>query len=101
MFAGQITGVEGYIESASSGMVAGINMSRILAGLQPLAFPKTTAHGALCHYINDDTNKNFQPMNVNFGIFPELGVRIRNKAERYGKYAERALNDLDTFVKSF
>jgi methylenetetrahydrofolate--tRNA-(uracil-5-)-methyltransferase len=101
MFAGQITGVEGYIESASSGMVAGINMSRILSGLQPLAFPKTTAHGALCHYINDDTNKNFQPMNVNFGIFPELGVRIRNKAERYGKYAERALNDLDTFVKSF
>ena len=101
MFAGQITGVEGYIESASSGMVAGINMSRILTGLQPLAFPRTTAHGALCHYINDDTNKNFQPMNINFGIFPELGVRIKNKAERYGKYAERALNDLDTFVKSF
>ena len=100
MFAGQITGVEGYIESASSGMVAGINMSRIMKGLQPLAFPKTTAHGALCHYINDETNKNFQPMNVNFGIFPELGIRIKSKVERYGKYAERALNDLDVFVKS-
>lgn len=100
MFAGQITGVEGYIESASSGLVAGINMSRIIKGLQPLAFPKTTAHGALCHYINDETNKNFQPMNVNFGILPELGVRIKSKVERYGKYAERALSDLDVFVKS-
>lgn len=101
MFAGQITGVEGYIESASSGMVAGINMSRIMKGMEPLVFPKTTAHGALCHYINDDTNKNFQPMNVNFGIFPGLGIKIKNKAERYKMYAERALNDLDEFVKSF
>jgi methylenetetrahydrofolate--tRNA-(uracil-5-)-methyltransferase len=100
MFAGQITGVEGYIESASSGVVAGINMSRIIRNLEPLTFPKTTAHGALCHYINDETNKNFQPMNVNFGIFPELGIRIKNKIERYGKYAERALSDLDAFVKS-
>jgi methylenetetrahydrofolate--tRNA-(uracil-5-)-methyltransferase len=100
MFAGQITGVEGYIESASSGLVSGINMSRIIKGLEPLVFPKTTAHGALCHYINDETNKNFQPMNVNFGILPELGIRIKSKVERYGKYAERALNDLDIFVKS-
>lgn len=100
MFAGQITGVEGYIESASSGLVAGINMSRIFNNEQPMVFPKTTAHGALCHYINDNTNKNFQPMNVNFGIFPELGFRIRNKVERYSKYAERALNDLETFVKT-
>lgn len=100
MFAGQITGVEGYIESASSGLVAGINMSRIMKGLEPLVFPKTTAHGALCHYINDETNKNFQPMNVNFGILPALDVRIKSKVERYGKYAERALNDLAVFVKS-
>lgn len=100
MFAGQITGVEGYIESASSGLVAGINMSRMMKNLQPLTFPKTTAHGALCHYINDETNKNFQPMNINFGIFPELGKRIKSKVERYGIYAERALNDLDVFVKS-
>lgn len=99
MFAGQITGVEGYIESASSGMVAGINMARIMKGKEPLVFPKTTAHGALCHYINDDTSKNFQPMNVNFGIFPDLGLRIRNKAEKNRKYSERALNDLEAFIK--
>lgn len=95
MFAGQITGVEGYIESASSGMVAGINMSRLMNNQEPLIFPKTTAHGALCHYITDDTSKNFQPMNVNYGIFPELDKRIKNKAERNRKYAERALNDLE------
>ncbi|MDF2521874.1 MAG: methylenetetrahydrofolate--tRNA-((54)-C(5))-methyltransferase ((2)-oxidizing) TrmFO [Clostridia bacterium] len=100
MFAGQITGVEGYIESASSGLVAGINMSRIIKGMEPLVFPKTTAHGALCHYINDDTSKNFQPMNVNYGIFPQLGMRIRNKAEKNRKHAERALNDLENFIKN-
>lgn len=99
MFAGQITGVEGYIESASSGLVAGINMSRIFNNQEPLIFPKTTAHGALCHYINDDTNKNFQPMNVNYGIFPELGMRIRGKAERNKKKAERGLEDMEAFVK--
>jgi methylenetetrahydrofolate--tRNA-(uracil-5-)-methyltransferase len=100
MFAGQITGVEGYIESASSGLVAGINMSRIMQGKEPIVFPKTTAHGALCHYINDDTNKNFQPMNVNYGIFPDLGLRIRNKAEKNRKHAERALTELENFIKT-
>jgi methylenetetrahydrofolate--tRNA-(uracil-5-)-methyltransferase len=99
MFAGQITGVEGYIESASSGLVAGINMSRIFNNQEPYIFPNTTAHGALCHYINDGTNKNFQPMNVNYGIFPELGMRIRGKGERNKKKAERALNELEAFVK--
>lgn len=99
MFAGQITGVEGYIESASSGLVAGINMSRVINNQEPLVFPRMTAHGALCYYINDDTNKNFQPMNVNYGIFPDLGVRIRNKAERNRKHAERALNELENFIK--
>lgn len=100
MFAGQITGVEGYIESASSGMVAGINMSRLIKNQEPLVFPETTAHGALCKYITDDTSKNFQPMNVNFGIFPGLDKRIRNKAEKNGKYAERALNDLERFLNT-
>lgn len=99
MFAGQVTGVEGYIESASSGMVAGINMSKLFKGEEPVVFPKTTAHGALCHYINDDTSKNFQPMNVNYGIFPTLGLKIRNKAEKNRKHAERALQDLEEFVK--
>lgn len=98
MFAGQVTGVEGYIESASSGLVAGINMARIVMGKEPLVFPETTAHGALCHYITDETNKNFQPMNVNFGIFPRLGYKIRNKIEKNAKYAERALADLEIFI---
>jgi len=97
MFAGQMTGVEGYIESASSGMVAGINMARKLQGKEPLVFPQETAFGALCHYITDDTSKNFQPMNVTFGIFPGLPVppgkkKLKlGKAERYRLYAERAL----------
>lgn len=100
MFAGQITGVEGYIESASSGMVAGINMSRLINNQEPVIFPKTTAHGALCHYITDDTSKNFQPMNVNYGIFPELDKRIKNKVERNSKHAERALSDLENFLNT-
>ncbi len=98
MFAGQITGVEGYIESASSGLVAGINMSRIIKGKPPLIFPKTTALGALCNYITDTTIKNFQPMNVNFGIFPPLDVKIKNKVERNKEYANRSLIDLSNFI---
>ncbi len=100
MFAGQITGVEGYIESASSGMVAGINMARIVNHNQPISFPPTTAHGALCNYITDTTAKNFQPMNVNFGIFPNLGMKIRNKVEKNRVYAERALKDLKDCINS-
>jgi methylenetetrahydrofolate--tRNA-(uracil-5-)-methyltransferase len=100
MFAGQITGVEGYVESASSGLVAGINMARLLSGQEPVVFPPTTAHGALCSYITDDTNKNFQHMNVNYGIVPPLGMKIRQKAEKNRKYAERALEDLEKFIKN-
>lgn len=96
-FAGQITGVEGYVESASSGLVAGVNMARVYKGIKPLIFPKTTAHGALCHYITDSTIKSFQPMNVNFGIFPQPEYRIKNKKEKSRYYAERALKDLEEF----
>jgi methylenetetrahydrofolate--tRNA-(uracil-5-)-methyltransferase len=99
-FAGQMTGVEGYVESASSGLVAGINMARIINGQEPLVFPETTAHGALCHYITDNTAKNFQPMNVNFGIFPQPEYRIRNKKEKSSYYAERALTELEKFSRS-
>ncbi|MBO6245801.1 MAG: methylenetetrahydrofolate--tRNA-(uracil(54)-C(5))-methyltransferase (FADH(2)-oxidizing) TrmFO, partial [Anaerovibrio sp.] len=67
-FAGQMTGVEGYVESASSGLVAGINAARICKGLEPVVFPQETAHGSLCHYITTAPAKHFQPMNVNFGI---------------------------------
>lgn len=97
-FAGQLTGVEGYVESASSGLIAGINMARIINGAEPVVFPQTTAHGALCRYITDNTIKVFQPMNVNFGIFPQPEFRIRNKKEKSAYYAERALNDLEKFI---
>jgi len=98
-FAGQMTGVEGYVESASSGLVAGINMARIINGMEPVVFPETTAHGALCRYITDRTIKAFQPMNVNFGIFPQPEYRIRNKKEKSSYYAERALKDLEKFIR--
>ncbi|MGI6586785.1 MAG: methylenetetrahydrofolate--tRNA-(uracil(54)-C(5))-methyltransferase (FADH(2)-oxidizing) TrmFO [Gracilibacteraceae bacterium] len=100
LFAGQLTGVEGYVESASSGLVAGINMSRIFNNLEPVIFPETTAHGALCKYITDRTIKAFQPMNINFGIFPQPEYRIRNKKEKSRYYAERALKDLEKFINS-
>ena len=98
-FAGQMTGVEGYVESASSGLVAGINMARIINDMEPVVFPETTAHGALCRYITDRTIKTFQPMNVNFGIFPQPEYRIRNKKEKSSYYAERALKDLEKFIQ--
>ena len=99
-FAGQMTGVEGYVESASSGLVAGINMARVFRNMEPLVFPDTTAHGALCHYITDRTIKSFQPMNVNFGIFPQPEYRIKNKKEKSSYYAERSLKDLEKFTCS-
>ncbi len=79
-FAGQLTGVEGYVESASSGLIAGINMARVINKKEPVIFPETTAHGALCRYITDRTIKAFQPMNVNFGIFPK--PEYKNGIER-------------------
>lgn len=95
-FAGQMTGVEGYVESAASGLVAGINAARLLKGEEPIIFPETTAIGSLPHYVTHADSKHFQPMNVNFGIIKELeGPRIRDKKERYQKIAERALVDLE------
>lgn len=90
-FAGQITGVEGYIESASSGMVAGINIARMLNGEKMIIFPKETATGGLCHYITDESIKNFQPMNVTFGIIAPCDKKIRKKKEKNAYLAERAL----------
>ena len=90
-FAGQITGVEGYVESASSGLVAGINAARQLKGLDDLIFPATTVTGALARYVSNPANTNFQPMNAAFGIMDPLDERIRNKKEKYARMAERAL----------
>lgn len=91
-FAGQITGVEGYIESAASGLVAGINAARQLKGMDDIIFPATTVMGALAHYISNPANTRFQPMNSNFGILEPLGERIRDKKEKYRRMAERSLN---------
>ncbi|MEG1436355.1 MAG: FADH(2)-oxidizing methylenetetrahydrofolate--tRNA-(uracil(54)-C(5))-methyltransferase TrmFO, partial [Oscillospiraceae bacterium] len=90
-FAGQITGVEGYMESASSGILAGINAKRYLCGEAPLILPQTTMMGALAGYISDQSVKNFQPMGANFGILPPLDEHIRDKKQRYVALANRAL----------
>jgi methylenetetrahydrofolate--tRNA-(uracil-5-)-methyltransferase len=91
-FAGQMTGVEGYVESAASGLLAGAELARRVLGQEPLDFPRETALGALSHYISDTTVKDFQPMNVNFGIIPPLGHRVRGgKRVKNGELAKRAL----------
>lgn len=93
-FAGQITGVEGYIESASNGLVGGINAARLALGKEPLVFPQETAIGSLCHYITATQAKNFQPMNITFGLMPPLEKRIRDKKEKNRQLAARALEKL-------
>jgi len=99
-FAGQMTGVEGYVESASSGLVAGINAARICKGLEPVVFPQETAHGSLCHYITTAPAKHFQPMNVNFGIMSPIKEKIRDKKLKKQRIAERALATLEEFKKN-
>ena len=98
-FAGQMTGVEGYVESAASGLVAGINAARIADEKEPLTFPEETAHGSLTHYITTADPHHFQPMNVNFGLMPKLAERIRDKREKKKRLAERALASFDEFMK--
>ena len=95
-FAGQMTGVEGYIESAASGFLAAVEMARRLEGETPVDFPRETAIGALGLYISDTTVSDFQPMNVNFGIMPPLGYRVRGgKRVKNAALAERALGRID------
>ncbi|MHB1126603.1 MAG: FADH(2)-oxidizing methylenetetrahydrofolate--tRNA-(uracil(54)-C(5))-methyltransferase TrmFO [Bacillota bacterium] len=96
-FAGQITGVEGYVESAASGLVAGLNAGRMIRGLDALVFPPETVIGSLCRYITSADDQLFQPMKANFGILPPLEERIRNKQERNAFLALRALRGIDTF----
>ncbi len=97
-FAGQITGVEGYMESAASGIMAGLNAARLLSGQKTLTLPEDTMIGALSRYISDPSVKKFQPMGANFGILPELADRPRDKRERAATYACRALDSLDKFL---
>lgn len=96
-FAGQMTGVEGYVESAASGLMAGVAAARAELELPPVPFPAVTAHGALAKYISNEAVSNFQPMNVNFGLIPPLAERVRKKREKNAKIAERALAELEKF----
>lgn len=94
-FAGQMTGVEGYVESASSGLVAGISAVKTLLGKSMPQFSPQTAHGALCRHVSAYAGSDYQPMNVSFGLIDPLDQKIRNKQERYTAIAERALEDID------
>lgn len=97
-FAGQITGVEGYIESAMSGIIAGMNMARRLKGLDSPKFPPETMCGALSHHISDSYNEDFQPMGCNMGILPPLDVKIKDKQSRYLEYAKRAVLEMEKML---
>ena len=99
-FAGQISGVEGYTESAASGILAGINAARLVRGEETLAPPRTTALGALCHYISNAEAKSYQPTNIAFGLFPPLDPPVKNKKTRNQALVERALADLEEFARA-
>ena len=98
-FAGQLTGVEGYMESAASGLLCGINAARVACGRATVTLPATTMMGAMSRYISDPYVTDFQPMGANFGILPALENRPRDKAERGQAYADRALADLRAFIE--
>ena len=100
LFAGQMTGVEGYVESAASGLIAGINAGRLARGLDPVVPPPETAHGSMARYITTADFRNFQPMNANFGLFPPLEERIRGKKEKNEALARRALEAIEAFRRT-
>ncbi|MGO4887791.1 FADH(2)-oxidizing methylenetetrahydrofolate--tRNA-(uracil(54)-C(5))-methyltransferase TrmFO [Anaerobacillus sp. MEB173] len=97
-FAGQITGVEGYVESAAAGLVAGLNAARSVQEKETIIFPEETIIGSMANYITTANPKNFQPMNANFGLLPPLGEKIKNKKERYEQLANRAIDAVQNFV---
>jgi methylenetetrahydrofolate--tRNA-(uracil-5-)-methyltransferase len=98
LFAGQLTGVEGYTESAATGMLAGINLARLLAGEEPLIPPPTTMLGALYRYLRETDPRRFQPMNANFGLIEPLEDAPRDKFKKKEALAERALREMTGFV---
>jgi methylenetetrahydrofolate--tRNA-(uracil-5-)-methyltransferase len=98
LFAGQISGVEGYLESAASGLIAGINAARLSEATPPLIFPTTTALGAIAHYISSAESANYQPTNIAFGLFPPLAKPIRDKRQKKAAFVRRALEALDAFL---
>lgn len=98
-FAGQITGVEGYMESAASGILAGYNAAALLEGREPVILPDFTMMGALISYICDESVKDFQPMGANFGVLPPLEEKIRDKRERYAALSKRSLDWFDSNIR--
>jgi len=98
-FAGQMTGVEGYVESAASGLLVGIEKAREILGKEPVDFPKETAIGALALYISNETVENFQPMNINFGLVSPLGYKVKGKRNKNAVISQRSLEILDERIK--
>ena len=98
-FAGQVTGVEGYMESAASGIMAGRNAVRRLQGKHTITLPPETMIGALSRYVQDGGDSDFQPMGANFGVIPPIVPHIRDKRSRYAAFSERSLQSLDAFLK--
>jgi methylenetetrahydrofolate--tRNA-(uracil-5-)-methyltransferase len=96
-FAGQITGVEGYVESCASGMLVGLETARRLAGKPALDFPRETAIGALGLYVSDTSVANFQPMNINFGIISPLGYKVKGKRNKNAEISKRSLEIIDNY----
>ena len=99
-FAGQMTGVEGYIESAASGILAAYAVADRLQGREPLLPPPETMMGALCRYISDESVEDFQPMGSNMGILPPLPELIKGKQERYQAMADRAMAAMESYRKA-
>ena len=101
-FAGQMTGVEGYIESAASGFVAGLSAARRISQNEETYFPRTTMIGAMAHYVSHGGESAFAPMNANFGIIESLPERVKGgKIAKYEKYAERALDEIEKIKKEY
>jgi methylenetetrahydrofolate--tRNA-(uracil-5-)-methyltransferase len=98
LFAGQLVGVEGYTESLGTGLLAGINLARVLSGAPPLVPPPETMLGALLRYVHQADPAHFQPMNANFGLLPDLPERVRDKDKKRRWFAERALAAMRAFV---
>ena len=103
--AGQITGTEGYVAAVAGGWLAGTNAARLINGKEPISLPRETMLGALINFVSNEENYankkgHFQPMPVNFGLFPELEKKIKDKRSRYGAYRDRALKALDDVIKN-
>jgi methylenetetrahydrofolate--tRNA-(uracil-5-)-methyltransferase len=99
LFAGQLVGVEGYTESLGTGLLAGLNLARMLDGAEPVVPPPETMLGALLHYVQSADPARFQPMNANFGLLPPLPERIRDKRAKYARLADRALAAMRAFAR--